>query len=229
MSDEVQRILNVYDKRAENKNLNYNPLLPPNYYIVNSREKQLVKLLYKYFGKDLSHQKALDVGFGNGSDLLTLIKYGFDIKNLYGTELLEERFKKVCEIIPNANLKLIDGFFLPFENNSIDLIIQSTVFSSILNEDSRKELANEMLRVLAPNGKIFSYDIRFSNPWNENVIKIDKKEIKSLFKNCKINFYPVTLNPIFARKFAYFSLIFCEILSFLPLFRSHYFSTIEKK
>jgi len=228
MSDEIQRIINVYDKRAKNSKLDYNPLLAFNYYFLNSKEKQLAKLLYKFYSKDVSNLKALDMGFGNGIDLLTLIKYGFNVKNLYGTEILEERFKKVCEIIPNANLKLIDGFYLPFEDNSMDLIIQSTVFSSILNEDARKNLANEMLRVLSPNGKIFSYDIRFPNPWNKNVIKLDKKEIKSLFKNCKISFYPTTLNPIFARKLAYFSLIFCEIFSFLPLLRSHYLSVIQK-
>ena len=110
----------------------------------------------------------------------------------------------------------------------MDLVIQSTVFSSILDFDSRKELAREMYRVTKPGGKIFSYDIRFFNPWNKNVTKIDKAEIRRLFPLGKTSFYTVTLNPVLVRRIGKVSTLLCEILDRIPFLCSHYYTVIEK-
>jgi len=228
MEEEINRIKEVYSERAISSKIDYNPALPANNYFIISKEKLLAKLLYKFIGTDFSNVKILDVGFGNGSDLLTLIKYGFSIKNIYGVEVLHERFEKVKEILPAANLTLINGFSLPYTDNSMDLIIQSTVFSSILDLNSRKQLATEMYRVLKTGGKIFSYDMRISNPWNKNVIKIDKNEIKQLFPAAEASFYTLTLNPVIARRIANYSIVLCEIFDKIPTLCSHYYTVIQK-
>ncbi len=227
MTSELDRLKNVYKER-ENINSKYNPVLPENYYLINSREKVFIKSLYKYFGTDFSHLKVLDLGFGSGIDIFTLIKSGFKIENISGVEVIEERFNKMQISIPNLNLKFNSGFNIPFENENFDLIVQSTVFSSILNSDSRKQLSDEMIRVLKPQGKIFFYDLKYNNPWNKNIIKIDKKEIMRLFdKNFKS--HSVTLNPIVVRKIAKYSIILCEILEKCPLFCSHYYTIISRE
>lgn len=227
MSNELDRIKQVYIERKDIK-INYNPVLPQNYYILNSREKVLTDSLLKYFGSDFTNLKVLDLGFGSGIDIFTLIKSGFNIENIYGVEVIEERFNRLKAILPEANLKFNSGFNIPFENEQFDLVIQSTVFSSILDKDSRKQLANEITRVLKPQGKVFFYDLKFNNPWNKNVIKIDKNEIDYLFPNLKKDFNSVTLNPVIVRKIANKSIILCELLEKIPFFCSHYYTVITK-
>ncbi|MFN8575356.1 MAG: methyltransferase domain-containing protein [Candidatus Sericytochromatia bacterium] len=228
MTNELDRLKQVYIDR-KNLKISYNPVLPENYYLLNSREKMFIISLLKYFGTNFENLKVLDLGFGSGIDIFTLIKSGFNIKNIYGVEVIEERFNNLKNIIPNANLKLNSGFNIPFESENFDLVIQSTVFSSILDKNSRKLLSNEILRVLKPNGKIFFYDLKFNNPWNKNVIKIDKNELKYLFENCKIKSNSLTLNPVIVREIAKNSIIICEILEKIPILCSHYYSIIEKK
>jgi ubiquinone/menaquinone biosynthesis C-methylase UbiE len=228
MPEEIDRIKEVYHQRSNKPQNDYNPLLPENYYILSSREKALVKCLNKYFGLKINHLNILDVGFGSGLDLLSLIRYGINIKTLNGTEILPERFNKVRELLPGANLVLTDGFYLPFADSCMDLLLQSTVFSSVIDPDSRLILAQEMYRVLKPGGKIFSYDLKIPNPWNKNVVEINRKELKRLFPEGKITCSSVTLNPVLARKIAPFSLNLCEFLSHFSLLCSHYYAVIEK-
>jgi ubiquinone/menaquinone biosynthesis C-methylase UbiE len=226
--NEINRIKEVYDARNKAPRVDYNPILPANNYFVISKEKLLLRFLYKYFGTDISSIKVLDVGFGGGGDILNLIKSGVNPRNIYGVEILEDRFNRMKEILPTTNLQLNEGFTLPFESQCMDLIIQSTVFSSILDFNSRKELASQMYRVLKPGGKIFSYDIRIFNPWNSNVTKMDKAEIKKLFPGARTFFYPVTFNPVLVRKIGKFSGLLCEILDKIPFLCSHYYTVIEK-
>lgn len=227
MSEELDKLKQVYNERKSLK-IDYSFVLPQNYYLVSSREKIFISSLLKYFGTDYSDLKVLDLGFGSGNDIFNLIKAGFKVENISGVEVIEERFQYVKSIIPNADLKLNNGFNIPFEDNKFDLIIQSTVFSSILNPESRAKLANEMIRVLKPKGKVFFYDIRFNNPWNKNVVKMDKDEINRIFKNEVKRFNAVTLNPILVRKIASGSIILCELLEKVPFFCSHYYTIIEK-
>ncbi len=228
MENEINRIKDVYKDRSTSPKIDYNPILPQNTYFIISREKILARLLNKYFDSDLSKTQLLDVGFGSGNDILNLLRLGVDIKNVHGVEILPERYNRVKDILINADLKLINGFDLPYQNESIDLLIQSTVFSSILDFSSRKLFADEMYRVLKSSGKIFSYDIRFFNPWNKNVTKIDREELKKLFPKAKITLYPITLNPILVRKIAPYSVLSCELLEKLSFLCSHYYSVIEK-
>lgn len=227
--DEINRIKQVYDERYKTAKIDYNSLVPMNNYFVISREKSLLQLLYKYIGTDISKIKVLDVGFGSGGDILNLVKYGFEVTNVSGVEVLTGQVKKLKEILPSANLQLTESFTLPFKDNCMDLILQSTVLSSILDFNSRKELAGEMYRVAKPDGKIFSYDIRIFNPWNKNVTKIDKTEINKLFPQAKTAFYSTTLNPVIVRKIGKFSTLLCEILDKIPFLCSHYYTVIEKK
>lgn len=227
MDKELDRLKQVYVDRKDLK-INYHPALPENYYLINSREKVFVSSLLKCFGTNFDNVKVLDLGFGYGHDIFTLIKSGFKVENISGVEVIEERFNNLKNIIPNANLKLNNGFNIPFDNEEFDLIIQSTVFSSILDKNSRKELANEMIRVLKPKGKIFFYDLKFNNPWNKNVIKMDVNEINDLFPNYNKKFISTTLNPIAVRKIASKSIILCEFLEKVSFLCSHYYTIIEK-
>jgi hypothetical protein len=75
------------------------------------------------------------------------------------------------------------------------MIVQSTVFSSILDSDMKRKVASEMVRVLKPDGLIIWYDCFVSNPRNKDVKGITKNEIHQLFPGCQIDLRRVTLAP----------------------------------
>ena len=104
---------------------------------------------------------------------------------------------------------------------------QFTVFSSILSETMRQEIALEMLRVLRPDGFIVWYDYHMNNPVNPDVHGIKKKEITRLFPGCTIYLVRVTLAPPVARVLATVSTLSCHLLSKFPFLCTHYLAAIR--
>ncbi len=81
-----------------------------------------------------------------------------------------------------------DASNLPFEDESFDIVVQFTVFTSILKKGIKKDIAKQILRALKKEGIIIWYDFSYNNPRNPDVIGIKKKEIVNLFPNCKFTF-----------------------------------------
>ena len=75
-----------------------------------------------------------------------------------------------------------------YEDNYFDIITVFTVFSSIINKSYRKKISKEIDRVLKKGGMILYYDLKYLNPFNKNVIKINKDEIDNNFENVKYFF-----------------------------------------
>ncbi|MEK7434440.1 MAG: class I SAM-dependent methyltransferase [Cyanobacteriota bacterium] len=227
-NEEVNKIREIYDDR-KTLGIDYSPLNPSNYYILSSREKMLNHFLNKYYQRTLPTIKIIDIGFGNGFDIFNLVKYGATVRNIYGTEIIKERYEKVKYALTDTNLRMVENFILPYPNGLFDLVIQSTVLSSIQHEESRKKLASEMLRLLKKGGKVFSYDMRYPNPFNKDTLAIDKKELKNLFEGGKfLDIKATTFNPVLTRKIAPSSILLCQMLEKFPFLSSHYYSVIEK-
>ena len=107
-------------------------------------------LIKKYTLNTSDHSTILDIGAGSGSDLL-LVKSNNPTVQLYGVECYPEyqemlRVKEISVVGLN-----IENERLPFENESIDLIICNQVFEHL------KEIwwtMHEITRVLKVNGKL---------------------------------------------------------------------------
>ena len=106
--------------------------------------------------------------------------------------------------------------------------MQFTVFTSILDYSMKQKIAQEMLRVLKPDGIIIWYDYWISKPTNPDVKGVGKQEIKKPFPNCKFEFYRITLAPPIARVLVPVSWILCELLEKLKIFNTHYLEVIKK-
>ena len=228
--NEIGRIKAAYERRKnEEKGRLYSYFNQANLFVIHQRERAIIHALKQLRLSDLSDKKILDVGCGSGGFLREFVKYGAKPKNLYGIDLLEERIEKARELNPNIDFRCGDASNLPYEDHFFDMVMQFTVFTSILDCRMKEKIAFEMLRVLKPGGTILWYDYYVNNPWNPDVKGVKKKEIKRLFPNCMLSLKRVTLAPPVVRSLVPLSIILCLMLDKIPLLRTHYLGMIRRK
>lgn len=227
--NEVEEIRRRYERRKRIPGNIYTHFNKANLFIIQEREKKLLELLQRYGMNPLKDKKILDVGCGSGGWLREFQKYGAEPSNLYGIDLLEERVIAGKRQSPNIHIEQGNVESLDFPDRTFDIVLQSTVFTSIHDMGMKQKIACEMLRVLRDDGIILWYDFRYDNPWNPDVKGIRKNEIKELFQNCSYDFNTITLAPPVARKLAGVSLIACSLLEKIPVLRTHYMVVIKKE
>ncbi|GAB6183584.1 class I SAM-dependent methyltransferase [Thermodesulfovibrio hydrogeniphilus] len=228
--EEIKRIKSVYEKRKiEVHPQLYSYFNPGNFFIVQSREREIINTLKKFGINSLENKKILDVGCGTGSFLRKLIEWGANPENLYGIDLLPDRIEQAKKLSPNINFVCGDASKLPYDDETFHVVMQFTVFTSIFDDSLKKMISKEMLRVLRRDGIILWYDFIYNNPKNPDVRGISRKEIINLFPNCEFLFKKITLAPPIARLVAPRSFLMCYLLELIPFLRTHYLAVIRKK
>jgi ubiquinone/menaquinone biosynthesis C-methylase UbiE len=227
--DELARIKEIYSKRKQlGKGRLYTHLNSSALFITQQREKELLSALSQFGIDDLSTYKIIDIGCGTGGVLLDFIRYGACPSNLCGVDLLSDRIERACEISPNVDFKCASGECLPYVDNSFDILLLFTVFTSIFDFNKKKCIALESLRILKPGGIIIYYDFMYNNPRNPDVKGVPKKEIFELFPNCRIYLKRITLAPPLVRIIAPYSYLVCYFLEKFRIFNTHYLGIIRK-
>lgn len=225
-NNEIERITKSYEKRIDQSF--YHPLDP--YVVMSEQEKEraLIKMLRWIGPENLNDKKILEIGCGKGLNLLLLIKLGFNPENLFGNELIDERIKGAKEILPST-VKFIHGNALDIQlKEKFDVIIQSTVFTSILDNEFKLKLAQKMWSLLKPSGAIIWYDFIYNNPRNKDVRGIRFKEIENLFSNGKIKKMKITLAPPLGRKIIKIHESLYTIFNLFPILRTHLLCWIQR-
>jgi len=171
----------------------------------------------------------LEVGCGPGGILLEYLSYGAVPEALHGVDLLPNPLREAHAHLPHLPLTCADGRYLPYATGTFDLVLQYTVFSSVLDDVIKAKLAREMLRVLRdPEGMILWYDF-WLNPTNPQTQGIRPAEIHHLFPDCQFEFHRITLAPPLARRLAPVSWSVCHLLEKLRVFNTHYLVAIRKR
>ncbi len=229
MNREIARIRNVYRRRAAESRGRYSRSRPSERYFNMRREEELLRLFARYGPPDLASARILEVGCGRGQPLADWRRWGARASNLYGVDLMEPFLREAKAALPTANLFVGSADHLPFRDACFDLVVQLTMFTSILDPVMRRGAAAEMLRVLAPGGLMIWYDFRYPSPRNADVRPIGRREIEVLFHGCQIDAVTLTLLPPLARLVAPLSFAICRLLERgLPVLRSHYLAVIRK-
>jgi ubiquinone/menaquinone biosynthesis C-methylase UbiE len=174
-------------------------------------------------------RRVLDVGCGRGTWLLQFAKWGVKPQHLCGVDLDQGRVDLAASLLPAASFFCGDARRLPWDDASMDIAAQFTVFTSILDIDLKRTIAREMLRVLRKDGLLLWYDFHTNNPVNRQVRGVGKKEIRSLFPNCSLRFRKLTLAPPLARVLVPFSWPLALIVESVLLFNTHYLVVIRKR
>lgn len=228
MTREIDSIKDRYERRKRLPKDLYSDFRPGNLFILQQRERAILKLLDEYGMNPLTDIRILDVGCGSGSELRRFIEYGASPENLFGIDLLPDRISQARGLNPLIDLRCGDAEELPYEDEYFDIIMQFTIFTSILDDTMKNNIAKEMLRVLKPDGIILWYDFYIKKPTNPDVRGIGKKEIARLFSNCSLNFKLITLVPPLTRMIAPHSLFVCYLLGKIPFLCTHYLLVIRK-
>ncbi len=201
---------------------------PGNEAIYKERQNRFRQLLMEGGYFPLSDKYILEIGCGEGQVLGGMLEWGARPANLYGIDLLPDRIARAQQLYPSIHFQCGNAEKLPFEDEFFDIILILTVFSSILENEMRANIASEMMRVLKKGGAIFWYDFRFDNPTNPHVRGVGKKDIIQLFPHLKIQLHTITLLPPLARRLGKAISYLYPILSFLPLLRTHWIGLLVK-
>lgn len=228
--EELQNVRDRYDRRKQaGHNQTYSILNPAVYMGVQERQRAIIRWI-KYAKINPLEDRVLEIGCGWGGNLNELMRLGFKPENLVGNELLEERAVLARKFLPETTKILIgDASKLNLQDNSFDIIYQSTVFTSILDDKFQIELANKMWSLTKPGGGILWYDFIYDNPWNPDVQGISVQRIKDLFPYGTIKTWRVTLAPPISRVVTKIHPNLYTVFNTMFFLRTHVLSWISKK
>ncbi len=224
---EEARIHEAYKKRTGSAL--YSWFSPGHLFLIQEREREILLMLRKRGIQSFSGKTILEVGCGTGYWIRQFINWGASPRDIVGIDLLSDRVTEARRLGPETvNIECRSATDMSFADNTFDFVLQSMVFSSVLDSSMKQEIAAEMFRVVKPNGLILWYDFHMNNPKNPDVRGVKKHEIHHLFPSCRIDFRRITLAPPLVRKIASYSWLACYLLEKLKIFNTHYLGIIQK-
>jgi SAM-dependent methyltransferase len=224
--DEVQR---RYLRRDTIDSERYSTLKPYNYLAMQEKERVLIRWIKRCCIEPLSTKSVLEVGCGSGRNLLDLIRLGFSPRNLVGNELLEERAQVARENLPSA-VTIITGDASQIDPSEgvFDIVLQSTVFTSLLDNDFQQKLANRMWELTRPGGGVLWYDFVYNNPNNPDVRGVPLKRVKELFPKATVYAWRLTLAPPISRLVCKVHPSLYALFNLMPFLRTHLLCWLQK-
>jgi SAM-dependent methyltransferase len=230
LSIEDTRIREVYARRRQQlRDRSSSWFQPSHAYAMQDRERRVLASLRR-LGVRLAETRVLEVGCGTGAWIRDFVKWGVPPENIWAVDLLLDSVAEARRrSAAGVHVECCSATSLPFAESSFDLVLQATMFSSILEPTVRRAVAAEMLRVAAPDGAILWYDLRVNNPWNSDVRGIGRSEVTELFPGCRIDLRPISLAPPLARWIAPRSHPLWLVLASVPWFCTHYLGVIRRR
>ena len=229
ISAEETRIREAYARRRDHLRDRTSSWSHPSHaYAMQDRERRVLASLRR-LGVRLTETRVLEVGCGTGAWIRDFVKWGVPPENIWAVDLLPDYLAEARHrCAAGVHLECCSATSLPFAPSSFDLVLQATMFSSILDPTVRRVVAAEMLRVAAPDGGILWYDLHVNNPWNSDVRRVTKRELRELFPGCRLDLRRITLLPPLTRWLAPRSWMLTYLLSGIPLLCTHYLGAITR-
>jgi ubiquinone/menaquinone biosynthesis C-methylase UbiE len=200
-----------------------------NLFRIHELERRILVLLKQTGFETLREKKILEVGCGSGYWLREFTKWGGLPENMIGIDIVPARTHEARQLCPQGmTIERGNAAELRFSDSAFDVVLQFTVFSSILDLATRRKAAAEMIRVVKPDGLIIWYDFFVRKPGNHAVRAITSSEIHRLFPRCHIDLRRISLAPPLTRMLAPYSWLTCYLLERSRLLNGHYLGVIRK-
>lgn len=208
----------------------YSLLNPAALLAAQERQRAIADVLLHQGWTDPSALRLVEVGCGAGGNLLEFLRMGLAPDRLQGIELLPERAEAARSVLP-ASLPVHCGDAVQgaawVEPGSQDVVYQSTVFSSLLDDGFQQRLADVMWRWVRPGGGVLWYDFTVDNPRNPDVRGVPVRRVRELFPQGRCRVRRVTLAPPVARAVVKLHPALYGAFNWWPL-RTHVLAWIEK-
>ena len=228
--DELGAVAQRYARRTAGDL--YSPLRPEVWQGLQERQRAMLRGFAARGLTDLGSLRITEVGCGAGGNLLELVRLGADPGKLTGLELLPERHAAARHVLPAATtlclgdaMQTSADFVAPA---SQDVVLQSTVFSSLLDDHFQQRLAERMWVWLKPGGAVLWYDFTVNNPRNLDVRGVPLRRVRELFPQGRVSASRVTLAPPLARLVCRWHPAFYTLFNSLPLLRTHALAWVHK-
>ncbi len=223
---ELEQVAARYARRANTDR--YSLLRPDVWQLVQERQRWICRGL-AVRGWQPADLRLVEVGCGGGGNLLEWLRLGVPAAQITGSELLPERLAAARAVLPSG-VRLVagDAAALDIAPGSQDLVMQSTVFSSLLDDAVQQHLADAMWRWLRPGGAVLWYDFAVDNPANRDVRGVPLSRVRQLFPQGLVDARRVTLAPPIARRVCALHPSLYTAFNAVPWLRSHRLVWITK-
>ena len=225
---ELRAVRERYSRRSS-QDARYSAFNPAALYSQQERQRVMLHLLAGSGLTGLGSVDLVEVGSGDGANLLEWLRFGCSPQRLRGVELLPERHAAARSRLPaSVRLTLGDAVTAEIEESSCDVVLASTVFSSLLDDDFQCRLARAMWRWLRPGGGVLWYDFTVDNPRNSDVRGVPPSRVRALFPQGRMNAKRVTLAPPISRRVAAVHPSLYILFNAFPWLRTHMVAWIIK-
>jgi SAM-dependent methyltransferase len=227
---EIDRILGTYQRYHEDDRIlgRWDARNEGNRAMAEERRRATRDLLEQEGYFPLAERSVLDVGCGAGSELVPLIEWGADPTRLHGVDLLPDRIEIAKARLPAIDFRVGNAETLDFADESFDIVLLFTVFSSILDSHMSDNVAREVARVVKPGGAVVWYDFRWPSPYNRSTRPVWRRRIEAYFPSFRPVLQTLTVLPPLSRRLGRFTQTLYPLLGSVPLMRSHYFGLLIK-
>jgi ubiquinone/menaquinone biosynthesis C-methylase UbiE len=247
MNEEIERIKREYARRdGASFAGRYSYSNPAFLYHMQEREWGIMQTLARD-GLNLPETDVLEVGCGTGHILQRFLDFG--ARSATGVDLMPNRLHAARERYPAVRILQADAGYLPFVSESFGLVSQFMCLSSVLDRQLRVRIAEEMWRVLSPDGLILSYDLRPSSLVMRAINRLGHHleagtagadscpitpirplpaaELMQLYPKGRLRTLIISLNSHLA-SLAKVSRFLPSLLTALPALRTHYLAVVRK-
>ncbi len=201
---------------------------PGNQAIVAERDRAVDGLLREVGLAPLTGRRVLDVGCGFGHELARMRTLGARPEDLAGVDLLPERIEQARLAFPAIDYRVGNAATLEFADESFEVVLCFTLFSSILDGVTAGRVAVEIDRVLKPGGAVVWFDLRYPSPRNRSLRAVPAGTVRAMFPRLTPHLRTVTLLPPLARRLGRLTPVAYRALARVSLLRSHLVGVLVK-
>jgi SAM-dependent methyltransferase len=230
MKGEVEQIRDRYLRRDHSsRDIMYSALRSDRFMAEQEKERIFLSMLSRFDLAAIKTIKVLEIGCGGGANILQFLRWGFPPENIKGSELMPDRCAQARHLLPVA-VEIIEGdaLGLRLPEDSFDIVLVSTVFTSILDESFRAQLAAKIWSLVKPGGAILWYDFIYNNPSNADVTAVTRRRLLELFPEANVRIRKITLAPPIARLVCSVHPVLYSLFNLLPFLRTHLAAWLEK-
>lgn len=207
--------------------------MPVNYDTGSTWNKTRLKAVYQEFDRifsscDLKNIHILDAGCGRGFWIEWLINKGADPRMIKGIDISAERIAEARQRFSGVEFVCGNAARLPWQDGAFDMVMQSTLLTSVIDDTVKKAVCTEISRVLKNEGFIVWYDFFYNNPFNKNVRGIGTREMRRLFPGFSVRLKKITLAPPLARMLSFFGPFVLSTLESARVLNTHYIGVLQK-